>query len=215
MWGTPPPSDMVGGWISGALELAPPDSPARAKALVARCYSDYDKSAEDAAEASRIAERVGEPLCARTDTTYRRSWRSCAAITRRRSNGAAGASRSRVILTIPMRALCTRRREPCGRLRRARRGAAVRAPPARGHRVPLTAPPAARHLRECSSWRSSWETGPRPSRCRTLCNRPWLRIGPRRAFATPAHYSCARSPTPTSETKPNRAGSRSKARRTL
>lgn len=62
MWGTPPRSDLVGDWISGALELAPPDSPARAKALVARCYSDYDKSAEDAAEASRIAERVGGPL---------------------------------------------------------------------------------------------------------------------------------------------------------
>lgn len=62
MWGTPPPSDLVGGWISGALEHAQPDSPARAKALVARCWSDYDKSAEDAAEASRIAERVGEPL---------------------------------------------------------------------------------------------------------------------------------------------------------
>ena len=62
MWGTPPPSELVGDWISGALEHAPPDSPARAKALVARCYSDYDKAAEDAAEASRIAERVGEPL---------------------------------------------------------------------------------------------------------------------------------------------------------
>jgi class 3 adenylate cyclase len=62
MWGTPPPSDLVGGWISSALELARPGSPARAKALVARCYSDYDKSAEDAAEASRIAERAGEPL---------------------------------------------------------------------------------------------------------------------------------------------------------
>jgi class 3 adenylate cyclase len=62
MWGTPPPSDLVGGWISSALELAPPGSPARAKALVARCYSDYDKSAEDAADASRIAERAGEPL---------------------------------------------------------------------------------------------------------------------------------------------------------
>jgi class 3 adenylate cyclase len=62
MWGTPPPSDLVGGWISSALELAPPDSPARAKALLARCRSDYDKSAADAAEASRIAERYGDPL---------------------------------------------------------------------------------------------------------------------------------------------------------
>jgi class 3 adenylate cyclase len=62
MWGTPPPSDLVSGWISSALELAPPDSPARARALVARCYSDYDKSAGDAEEASRIAERCGDPL---------------------------------------------------------------------------------------------------------------------------------------------------------
>lgn len=62
MWGTPPPSDLVGDWILGALELAPADSPARAKALVARCYSDYDKSARDAGEASRIADRLGDPL---------------------------------------------------------------------------------------------------------------------------------------------------------
>jgi class 3 adenylate cyclase len=62
MWGTPPPSDLVAGWISSALALAPPDSPARAKALVARCYSEYDKSDGDAAEASRIAERAGDPV---------------------------------------------------------------------------------------------------------------------------------------------------------
>jgi class 3 adenylate cyclase/tetratricopeptide (TPR) repeat protein len=62
MWGTPPPPGLVGGWISSALELAGPGSPARAKALVARCYSDYDKSVEDAEEASRIAEGAGDPL---------------------------------------------------------------------------------------------------------------------------------------------------------
>jgi len=62
MWGTPPPADLVEGWIGRALELAPANSSARARALVARCYSDYDKSPEDAAEASRIAERIGEPL---------------------------------------------------------------------------------------------------------------------------------------------------------
>ena len=49
------------GWINRALERAAPDSAARAKALIARCYADYDKSADDAAEASAIAERLGDP----------------------------------------------------------------------------------------------------------------------------------------------------------
>jgi len=62
MWGTPPPPDLVEGWIGRALELAPANSSARARALVARCYSHYDKSPKDAAEASRIAERIGEPV---------------------------------------------------------------------------------------------------------------------------------------------------------
>ncbi len=61
MWGTAPPSDLVQGWINRALERAAPDSAARAKALIARCYADYDKSADDAAEASAIAERLGDP----------------------------------------------------------------------------------------------------------------------------------------------------------
>ncbi len=62
MWGTPPPSDLVGGWIQRTLELAPEEGVNRAKALIARCYSDYDKSPEDAAEASRIADRLQEPV---------------------------------------------------------------------------------------------------------------------------------------------------------
>ncbi|TML52736.1 MAG: zinc-ribbon domain-containing protein [Actinobacteria bacterium] len=61
MWGTAPPSDLVQGWIERALELAAPDTAARAKALIARCYADYDKSADDAAEASTIADRLGDP----------------------------------------------------------------------------------------------------------------------------------------------------------
>ena len=61
MWGTAPPSDLVHGWIERALELAVPDTAARAKALIARCYADYDKSADDAAEASAIADRLGDP----------------------------------------------------------------------------------------------------------------------------------------------------------
>jgi class 3 adenylate cyclase len=62
MWGTAPPANLVGDWIERTLEVAGSDSPARAKALVARCYSDYDKSPDDAAEASRIAGRLDEPL---------------------------------------------------------------------------------------------------------------------------------------------------------
>jgi class 3 adenylate cyclase len=62
MWGTPPPGDLVGGWIDNALERAEPESSARAKALIARCYSDYDKSPENAAEASRIADTLGDPV---------------------------------------------------------------------------------------------------------------------------------------------------------
>src|SRR5919201_2499410 len=61
MWGTAPPADLVQGWVERVLESAGPDTPARAKVLIARCYADYDKSADDAAEASAIAERLGDP----------------------------------------------------------------------------------------------------------------------------------------------------------
>jgi class 3 adenylate cyclase/tetratricopeptide (TPR) repeat protein len=62
MWGTPPPTDQLEGWVGHALELGGRDSAARAKALTARCYYEYEKSAEDAAEASRIADRLGDPV---------------------------------------------------------------------------------------------------------------------------------------------------------
>jgi hypothetical protein len=61
MWGTPPPADLVQGWITRALELAAPDTAACAKALIARCYADYDKSTDEAARASAIADRLGDP----------------------------------------------------------------------------------------------------------------------------------------------------------
>ena len=61
MWGVPPQADLVEDWIGRTLELAPPDTVARAKALIARCYSAYDKSPELASEASEIAERLGDP----------------------------------------------------------------------------------------------------------------------------------------------------------
>jgi tetratricopeptide (TPR) repeat protein len=62
MWGTPPPGDLVETWIKRALERAEPESAARAKALIARCYSGYEKLSGDAEEASRIADRLGDPV---------------------------------------------------------------------------------------------------------------------------------------------------------
>jgi class 3 adenylate cyclase/tetratricopeptide (TPR) repeat protein len=62
MWGAAPEAEIVEGWIGRALELAGPESGARAKALIARCYSDYDKSLELASEAKDIAEHLGDPV---------------------------------------------------------------------------------------------------------------------------------------------------------
>ena len=61
MWGVAPEAGLVEGWIRRALELADAHSAARAKALIARCYSDYEKSHALASEASGIAERLGDP----------------------------------------------------------------------------------------------------------------------------------------------------------
>jgi tetratricopeptide (TPR) repeat protein len=58
MWGVSPPAELVEGWIERALGSASPDGMARAKALVARSYSR--KSGEDAVEATRIADRLGD-----------------------------------------------------------------------------------------------------------------------------------------------------------
>jgi class 3 adenylate cyclase len=62
MWGTAPEADVVESWIRQALELAGSESAARAKALISRCYSDYDKPLELASEASDLAERLGDPV---------------------------------------------------------------------------------------------------------------------------------------------------------
>ena len=62
MWTVAPEASLVEGWIDRALELATPDSTAHAKALIARCYSGYNKSLELATAASGIAERLGDPL---------------------------------------------------------------------------------------------------------------------------------------------------------
>jgi class 3 adenylate cyclase len=59
MWGVSPPEELVDGWIERALGSPSPDGAARAKALVARSYAR--KSADDAVEATRIADRLGDP----------------------------------------------------------------------------------------------------------------------------------------------------------
>ena len=60
--GCPPDAGLVEGWIGRALELAGPHSAARAKALIARCYSTTTSPPRLASEAGRIAERLGDPV---------------------------------------------------------------------------------------------------------------------------------------------------------
>ena len=77
MWTVAPEAGLVGGWIDRALDVARPTSAARAKALIARCYSDYDKRADLASEASRHRGVVSAiRACAPTATTPRPSGRS-------------------------------------------------------------------------------------------------------------------------------------------
>ena len=60
MWKRRPETSLVQGWIEGALELAEPDSAARSKALIAHCLWGRVGTGREAAEASRIAERIGD-----------------------------------------------------------------------------------------------------------------------------------------------------------
>jgi class 3 adenylate cyclase len=62
MWVVVPDAGLIEGWISRALAFAKPNSAAHAKALIARCYADHDKSPELASEASHAAERLGDPV---------------------------------------------------------------------------------------------------------------------------------------------------------
>lgn len=61
MWKRRPEKELVDGWVEQALELSEPEGPARARALLSRCYWDRHKSATLAAEASALAERLGDP----------------------------------------------------------------------------------------------------------------------------------------------------------
>ena len=60
MWSQPPDGALVSEWVENALAVVAPHGAARAKALIARCYSDYDKSPEMVAEATEIAERLAD-----------------------------------------------------------------------------------------------------------------------------------------------------------
>jgi len=60
MWKRRPDRELVEGWIEQALELAPPESPARARALISSCYWSHTKSQALPAEASAIANRIGD-----------------------------------------------------------------------------------------------------------------------------------------------------------
>ena len=61
MWRQRPDRDLVDGWIERALELAEPDSPARAKALLARCNWNPEGAGGAPDEAGQIAERLADP----------------------------------------------------------------------------------------------------------------------------------------------------------
>jgi class 3 adenylate cyclase/tetratricopeptide (TPR) repeat protein len=59
MWRTRPESELVNGWIEQALDLAEPESPARAKALIARAFWARRDTRQEAREASALADRLG------------------------------------------------------------------------------------------------------------------------------------------------------------
>jgi class 3 adenylate cyclase len=77
MWKRRPDARLVTEWIDKAIELSTPESPVRAKALIARAWLDPEASAHAAREADELAERL--------DDLELRSWawgaRSRAALT--------------------------------------------------------------------------------------------------------------------------------------
>ncbi len=60
MWRERPDPELVDGWIDQALELAGPESAARAKALIARCFWRRGDVRKFGQEASALAERLGD-----------------------------------------------------------------------------------------------------------------------------------------------------------
>ncbi len=60
MWPRRPEHDEIEGWIQQALELAEPESPGRARALIARAYWNPSEERAAALEGSALAERSGD-----------------------------------------------------------------------------------------------------------------------------------------------------------
>jgi DNA-binding SARP family transcriptional activator len=73
MWTRTPALERVGEWVATAVELAPPGTASRARALIAKACRDIDDR-DAAAEAAAIAERLDDPeLCVH-------AWDACAAV---------------------------------------------------------------------------------------------------------------------------------------
>jgi tetratricopeptide (TPR) repeat protein len=60
MWPQRPGPELVQGWIEQALELAPPDGAARAKALLADCFWNRTTGRPAAEEAAALAQKLGD-----------------------------------------------------------------------------------------------------------------------------------------------------------
>ncbi|MGH2483199.1 MAG: hypothetical protein ACRDE9_01930, partial [Candidatus Limnocylindria bacterium] len=60
MWKRRPDRARLNDWIERALELAEPDAPARARALITRAYEDPDGSEGALREATKLAEQLGD-----------------------------------------------------------------------------------------------------------------------------------------------------------
>lgn len=60
MWQRRPDHELVTGWIDRAFELSEPETPTRARALIARAFWTPKEAAEAARQAERLAERLGD-----------------------------------------------------------------------------------------------------------------------------------------------------------
>jgi AAA ATPase-like protein/adenylate/guanylate cyclase family protein len=60
MWQRRPDHELVTGWIDRALELSEPETPTRARALIARAFWTPTDAAETARQAERLAERLDD-----------------------------------------------------------------------------------------------------------------------------------------------------------
>jgi hypothetical protein len=74
MWQSRPEDVVVQRWIDAALELAPPGSPARARALIANANWSSEGGAETSREGSALADALGDPEL----RSY--AWAACAIV---------------------------------------------------------------------------------------------------------------------------------------